>query len=187
MSQIKSLSVEEIEEVLEAGAGRPVEVGDASGRTQAFTHLEHALQVAALLRRYWPGDEELAVAGLVHDIGHLLGASDEEHAEAAGAAVRAALGERVAGVVGLHVAAKRCLVGSEGGYGAALSDDSVTSLARQGGAMTPEACAAFEMLPFAADAVRLRRADESGKVVGLEVGDLGEWMEVVRQVHGRLG
>jgi predicted HD phosphohydrolase len=185
--QIGSLSVEEIERVLQAGDGRAVEVGDASGRTQAFTHLEHALQVAALLRRDAPGDVELAVAGLVHDIGHLLGASDEEHAEAAAVAVRAALGERVAGVVGLHVAAKRYLVASEGGYGAELSDDSVTSLARQGGAMTAEECAAFEALPWAEDAVRLRRADEGGKVVGLEVGDLGEWMEVVRHVHAQMG
>ena len=47
----------------------------------AVTQLDHALQTAALLERKCPDDAELAVAGLVHDIGHLLpGVGDEAHA-----------------------------------------------------------------------------------------------------------
>ena len=92
-------------------------------------------------RRSWrtrhPDDVELAVAGLVHDIGHLLpGGTDEAHADDGAAAVRGALGERVAGIVGLHVEAKRYLVATEGDYDGALTSDSVVSLRRQGGALT---------------------------------------------------
>ena len=41
------------------------------------SQLDHALQTAALLAHLRPGDDELAAAGLVHDIGQLLpGATD---------------------------------------------------------------------------------------------------------------
>ena len=83
-----------------------------------------------------PGDDELAAAGLVHDIGHLLPeGSDETHAADAARAVRRALGERVAGIVALHIEAKRYLVATEDGYGGVLTNDSVVSLQRQGGAL----------------------------------------------------
>ncbi len=131
------LSVDEIERLLAGAAARPVEVGDGSGRVLAHTHLQHALQTAALLAAAHPDDAELAVAGLVHDLGHLLpGAVDETHAEVGAAAVRAALGERVAGLVGLHVAAKRYLAAEGGGYGRVLSADSTSSMMRQGGPMS---------------------------------------------------
>jgi predicted HD phosphohydrolase len=185
--QVPSLSIDDIGRLLGDGATRLVEVGDESGRTLRHTHLQHALQVAAVLRAAAPDDDELAVAGLVHDIGHLLeGVGDPEHAEAGAAAVAAALGERVAGLVGLHVEAKRYLVASEGDYAGELSDDSMASLGRQGGPMTADERAAFAQLALGADAVRLRRADEGGKVPGLEVGELDGWMEVVRHVYRRV-
>ena len=185
---IPELRVEDIERVLAGGATRPVEVGDGSGRVLAHTHLAHALQTAALLRAARPDDDELAVAGLVHDIGHLLpGVDDAGHAEAGAAAVRGALGERVAGLVGLHVEAKRYLVAGEGRYGAALSDDSVASMARQGGAMSEAERARFSALPLGDDAVALRRADDAGKVLGLDVGDLQAWAATLRVVGRRGG
>ena len=108
------------------------------------SQLDHALQTAALLLHRHPDDPELAAAGLVHDIGHLLpGVDDEAHAGAGAAAVRAALGERVAGLVALHVEAKRYLVATEPGYGDELGSDSVASLATQGGSLSPEEAAAF--------------------------------------------
>jgi predicted HD phosphohydrolase len=150
------------------------------------TQLDHALQTAALLAQLHPGDDELAAAGLVHDIGHLLpGGTDEAHATDAARAVRRALGERVAGTVGLHVAAKRYLVATDAGYGGVLTDDSVVSLGRQGGAMTEEEAAAFLALPWASDAVMLRRADDSGKVEGLVVRDLGSWAPLLDDVSRR--
>jgi predicted HD phosphohydrolase len=174
------LTIDDIERLLAGAAGRPVEV-DGPGGVMPFTHLDHALQVAAVLRRERPDDPELAVAGLVHDIGHLLpGVGDAEHAGAGAAAVRQALGERVAELVGLHVEAKRYLVARQGTYGDELSADSVASLSLQGGPMSSDEQASFARLPHAADAVALRRADESGKVEGLPVGGLGEWLVIVR-------
>ncbi|HEX4433858.1 MAG TPA: HD domain-containing protein [Acidimicrobiales bacterium] len=152
------------------------------------SQLDHALQTAALLAHLYPGDDELAAAGLVHDIGHLLpGGSDETHATDAASAVRRTLGERVAGTVGLHVAAKRYLVATEGSYGGVLTDDSVVSLRRQGGAMSEDEAATFLAQPWAADAVTLRRADDSGKVEGLAVGDLAGWTPLLRDVARRSG
>ena len=73
----------------------------------------------------------------MHDIGHLLpGGTDQAHADDAARAVRRALGERVAGIVGLHIEAKRYLVATEDGYGGVLTRDSVISLQRQGGAIS---------------------------------------------------
>ncbi len=186
-----TFSVDDIERLLASGAARPVEVGvgvgvgveDEVGGIMPFSQLDHALQTASALRAQAPEDEELAVAGLVHDVGHLLaGVGDAEHAQAGAAAVRAALGERVAGLVGLHVEAKRYLVARQGTYGGTLAADSVASLALQGGPLQPLEQIAFERLPYAQDALLLRRADESGKVDGLAVLGLGDWMPIVRRV-----
>jgi predicted HD phosphohydrolase len=152
------------------------------------SQLDHALQTAALLAHLYPDDDELATAGLVHDIGHLLPAgSDETHADDAAVAVRRALGERVAGIVGLHIEAKRFLVATEDGYGGVLTTDSVVSLQRQGGAMGEGDAAAFLAQPWAADAVTLRRADDSGKVEGLEVRELAAWAPLLHAVSRRAG
>jgi predicted HD phosphohydrolase len=191
-----NLTVDDIGQLLASGAaGEPVEAG------ASFTHLDHALQTATLLRaevaERGQGEDEdegqdddgdaLIVAGLVHDIGHLLpGVGDAEHGAAGAAAVRGALGKRVAGLVGLHVAAKRYLVASGGTYGGGLSAGSVTSLSLQGGPMSSDERARFEALPLFGDAVALRRADDRGKVEGLVVDGLAAWMEVVRRVALRV-
>jgi predicted HD phosphohydrolase len=176
------LDVDAMIDVLVAGVDSPLSPG------LPVTQLDHALQTAALLAHLHPGDDELAAAGLVHDIGHLLpGGTDEAHATDAARAVRRALGERVAATVGLHVAAKRYLVATDPGYGGVLTDDSVVSLGRQGGAMTGEEAAEFLALPSAADAVTLRRADDSGKVEGLVVRDLASWIPLLRGVTRRAG
>ena len=72
-------------------------------------------------------------------------------------------GEAVTEPVRLHVAAKRYLCAAEPGYFGLLSPESVRTLARQGGPMTPEQAAAFEALPFARDAVAIRRWDDEAK------------------------
>jgi predicted HD phosphohydrolase len=189
---VVTLTIDEIERLLASGANRPVEVADTDTDPTAprlsgempFTHLDHALQTAAVLRQEFPDDIELAVAGLVHDIGHLLnGVGDAEHADVGAESVRVALGERVAGPVGLHVEAKRYLVARQQAYAQELASDSVASLALQGGPMSAEEQQNFERLPHARRALDLRRADERGKVDGLEVAGLGEWMELVRALY----
>ncbi len=178
---VTDLSVDEIVAVLAAGADRPL------GPGVAVSQLDHALQTAALLGQRHPGDDELAVAGLVHDIGQWLpGGTDETHATDAARAVRRTLGERVAAVVGLHVEAKRYLVATEGDYGGVLTTDSVVSLGRQGGAMSAEEAESFLARPGAADAVVLRRADDSGKVPGLAVAEVARWVPLLRDVAARV-
>jgi predicted HD phosphohydrolase len=85
--------------------------------------------------------------------------------------------------VGLHVEAKRYLVARQSAYAQVLAADSVASLALQGGAMSADEQRAFERLPHAPRALELRRADERGKVDGLVVAGLGEWMELLRALY----
>jgi predicted HD phosphohydrolase len=176
------LSVDEILDVLAMGAARPLRFG------ATVTQLDHVLQTATLLLQDRPDDEELAVAGLVHDLGHLLpGVGDDVHAQVCADAVRGTLGARVADLVELHVAAKRYLVATEPDYGNLLAQDSVASLREQGGAMSAAEAAAFAALPLAADAIRLRRADDNGKVDGVVVKGLEEWAPVLRRVSSAHG
>lgn len=51
--------------------------------------------------------------------------------------------------------------------------------------MQPLEQSAFERLPYAQDALLLRQADESGKVKGLVVLGLGDWVPIVRRVARR--
>jgi predicted HD phosphohydrolase len=178
---IPELSVDELVDVL-ATVGPTFQLSPQVPVSQ----LDHALQTAALLEHSHPDDVELAVAGLVHDIGHLLpGGSDEAHAGDGADAVRGALGERVAGIVGLHVEAKRYLVGVEGDYDGELSADSVISLRRQGGSLGAAEAGAFARLPLAADAVTLRRADDHGKAEGLAVRPLEWWVPRLHALSDR--
>ena len=182
MSAVGDLSPDEIVDLLAGGAEYWL-----SPRVPV-SQLDHTLQTAALLAHLHPGDDELAAAGLVHDIGHLLpGGTDEAHANDGARAVRRALGERVAGMVGLHVAAKRYLVATEGSYGGVLTADSLVSLGRQGGTMDEDEAASFLARPWAVDAVTLRRADDSGKVEGVVVGDLAGWAPLLRELSRRPG
>ncbi|MFG2309332.1 HD domain-containing protein [Streptomyces sp. NPDC048566] len=147
---------------------------------------DHALQTAALLRRSHPGDKELQVAGLVHDIGHLLGPGDDAgHADRAAEAVRPLLGDRVARLVALHVPAKRYLAAASPDR--RLSARSTLTLAAQGGAMDPREAAAFAADPLAEDAVTLRQADDAGKVVGLNAGVVEDWRTVLERVASGAG
>ena len=150
---------------------------------------DHALQTAALLRRGHPSDKELQVAGLVHDVGHLLRpGEDAGHADHAADAVRPLLGERVSRLVRLHVAAERYLAATSPARGP--SPRSALTLTAQGGAMTPREAAAFEHDPLADDAMTLRQADEAGKVVGLDAGVMEDWrtvLELVAERSARLG
>ena len=74
-STAQDLDVDAVLEVLARGADSLLSPG------VPVSQLDHALQTAALLAHLHPGDDELAAAGLVHDIGHLLPeGSDETHA-----------------------------------------------------------------------------------------------------------
>jgi predicted HD phosphohydrolase len=173
-------SVDEIIERLAASDG----VFDSLGEFgDPIDILAHSLQCAHELEAAAPDDRELQVAGLVHDVGHVLGDFHTvDHGEVGAAWVEPLLGTRVARLTVLHVPAKRYLVTTDADYAAALSDGSALSLEFQGGAMTAAEAADFAADPHGPDAARLRRADEAAKVIGREVPGLDHWIPVVASV-----
>jgi gamma-butyrobetaine dioxygenase len=137
----------------------------------AVNQLAHALQCAAHARRDG-ADDDLVLAALLHDVGHLgekgLSARDEtpvrHHGEQAARLLAPYVPERLARVVEHHVIAKRYLCGVDPAYTAGLSPTSVRSLAAQGGPLTAEECRAFERQRWFAEAVAVRRWDDLAKV-----------------------
>ncbi|MCU1460551.1 MAG: metal-dependent phosphohydrolase [Acidimicrobiales bacterium] len=145
--------------------------------------LQHSLQCAEELAGARPDDAELQVAGLVHDLGHLLAPGDPEgHGRHGAGAVRDLLGDRVAALVELHVPAKRYLVATDASYASRLSPGSTTSLAHQGGPLSAAERAELDADPHLADALILRRADDTAKDPARMVPGLDRWHPVVTRV-----
>ena len=145
-----------------------------------------------MLQRLRPDDAELAVAGLVHDVGHLLPGGRDETPTCGRLRPPCARhwGNGWPGSWDCTWRRSGYLVAVESGYGGELAADSVSSLAHQGGAMGPDEVAAFLARPFAADAVALRRADDNGKDddagAAADAEELRRWAVVLRRV-GALG
>jgi predicted HD phosphohydrolase len=155
---------------------------------EAVTIGVHMRQAAALAEAAGAA-APLVAAALLHDVGHLrdemnesrggLGPPGSGASPGSGVSLRASTDSRHGGAgaqwlsqwfgvavtepVCLHVAAKRYLCATEPGYFGLLSQESVRTLALQGGPMTPEQAAEFEALPFARDAVAVRRWDDEAK------------------------
>jgi gamma-butyrobetaine dioxygenase len=105
----------------------------------------------------------LVAAALLHDVGHLRQETDSRHGDAGAQWLSQWFGAEVTEPVRMHVAAKRYLCATDPGYLGRLSAESVRTLALQGGPMTAEQAAGFEALPFAAEAVAVRRWDDEAK------------------------
>lgn len=149
----------------------------------AFTELDHGLQTAAILERTHPDDAALQVAGLVHDLAHPWdGPGQPRHGTMGADAVRVLFGDRVAELVAAHVPAKRYLVATDPEYFALLSEDSVMTLAAQGGPMDPREVRDFEADPDHRAMVALRIADDGAKVPGADVPALDHWIPIIERV-----
>ena len=149
--------------------------------------LEHALQ-CAMLAEAEGAEATLIAAALLHDVGHLLhdlGQSpaargiDDRHELLGREWLSRFFGEAVTEPVRLHVNAKRYLTGTDPTYFATLSAGSVRSLELQGGRFAPEMAAGFIGLPFAPEAVKLRRWDEGAKVPGKATPDLAHFARYI--------
>src|SRR5262245_13473590 len=118
---------------------------------EPVTQLEHALQCAQLARSSG-ADDELVIAALLHDIGHLIAEGDEtgspDH-DRIGANYLRQLGfsARVVELIAGHVQAKRYLTATNPDYFARLSGASKQTLAAQGGPMSPAEVESFEWDP----------------------------------------
>jgi phosphonate degradation associated HDIG domain protein len=150
---------------------------------------QHALQAASLAEATGCPDS-LIVASLLHDIGHLVHDLGENPAEAGVDDLHetrgyeflaTSFGPEVTEPVRLHVAAKRYLCATEVDYFARLSKDSILSLSLQGGPMSTAEVAAFDALPHAAAAVRLRRFDEQAKVKNLDTPSVEHFLPIVER------
>jgi predicted HD phosphohydrolase len=93
--------------------------------------------------------------------------------------LRPILPDAVLEPIRLHVDAKRCLCRVDAGYYDSLSPDSVRSLALQGGIFSDAEADAFLQRPYAEDALRLRRWDDTAKVEGKPTPGLDHYMDVV--------
>eukprot|EP00616_Rhizochromulina_sp_CCMP1243_P003009 CAMPEP_0118976016 /NCGR_PEP_ID=MMETSP1173-20130426/17557_1 /TAXON_ID=1034831 /ORGANISM="Rhizochromulina marina cf, Strain CCMP1243" /LENGTH=511 /DNA_ID=CAMNT_0006925993 /DNA_START=11 /DNA_END=1542 /DNA_ORIENTATION=- len=136
--------------------------------------VEHSVQ-ASLAARERGENEEVQVAALLHDIGHLLGfeagfpagmdGCGTEFHEDIGADFLRGLGlsESICYYVQNHVAAKRYLCWKDPEYYASLTSASRTTLRHQGGPMSDEEAAAAEADPRWSTAVLMRSFDEVAK------------------------
>jgi len=157
--------------------------GDYLG--EPVTIAQHLLQAGALAAAAG-APPALVAAALLHDVGHLRGAdsqadeaelsgrelmagSDNDHGERGAAWLARWFPPAVTEPVRLHVAAKRYLCATEPAYFGLLSPASVYTLSLQGGPMTATEAAAFASAPYHADAIAVRRWDETAKDPGADV------------------
>jgi predicted HD phosphohydrolase len=168
---------------------RPLEETEAVLRSlrgvwdeEAVDELDHALQAAACAVADG-ADDELVLAAALHDVAHspLLGAASRAHDEEARRWLQPRFGDRVAWLAGAHVAAKQYLVATEPGYGAALSETSVLSLAAQGGAHVDPHFTDHQWWP---DALRLRRYDDAAKDPAASGATIADVLAVAERVLG---
>jgi len=155
-----------------------------------ITQLAHALQCAALAR-HEGSSEELIAAALLHDIGHLFEiernngpdyTTNLRHELTGSDYLSELFPPAVTAPIAMHVEAKRYLAANEAGYFDGLSRGSQRSLDVQGGPFTSAESARFMGLAGSADAVKLRRWDDFGKVIGLDVPDFDTWIPLLLRV-----
>ncbi|MEC5144420.1 HD domain-containing protein [Chitinophaga sp. 212800010-3] len=143
---------------------------------EQVTMLMHMMQ-SALIAEYTGFNDEMIIAAFLHDIGHFF-----EHESPMGDLGNMAhdnLGsrflldcgfpERMARLVGSHVAAKRYLTWSDSAYYETLSDASKQTLEYQGGPMQEAEAIAFRNDPLFQQYIQIRVWDDMGKETGIPV------------------
>lgn len=139
---------------------------------EAISQFEHALQCAYFAETLGHS-EEVILASLLHDIGHValsnhqpqmadLGVINHEWIGAR-LALEMGFSKKTAMLIGHHVNAKRYLAAKKERYQASLSQASIGTLKFQGGPMTLAEQSLFESLPFYKEALQVRTNDEKGK------------------------
>jgi phosphonate degradation associated HDIG domain protein len=166
-----------------------IERGQQQYGGEAISQLEHALQCATLAQIN-RASNELIIACLLHDFGHLVDSDSDEkavnqidnrHEYRAIAFLQTIFPAAVTEPIRLHVEAKQYLCAVNPTYWANLSPASQHSLKFQGGILSAEAVQQFATQPFAQDAIKLRLWDDQAKVVGAQTPNLESFMTLVRQ------
>jgi len=143
---------------------------------ESVTMLMHMMQ-AALIAESTGFDDEMILAAFLHDIGHFFenapqmgGLGSRAHDDLGSAfLLECGFPERLAQLVGSHVAAKRYLTWSDSAYYDTLSEASKQTLEYQGGPMTEEEAQAFRNDPLFQQYIQLRIWDDMGKETDMTV------------------
>ncbi len=154
---------------------------------EGVSQLEHALQTARHARLDG-ASPALITAALLHDVGHLLQrlgedaadrGLDDQHERIGARYLARAFGPAVTEPVFWHVDAKTLSGGVRAGLSRIPQPGLAAELALQGGPMTAAEAESFLSRPAAVDAIRLRRYDEMGKAVGVEIEGLGAYRPIL--------
>ncbi|QEC79019.1 phosphonate degradation HD-domain oxygenase [Mucilaginibacter ginsenosidivorax] len=166
--------------------------GDEDYIGEPVSQLEHMSQAAALAKAEG-FDDEVILAAFFHDIGHLCAEDGEAESmngmgnvdhEQIGAdfLLERGFSERVAALVQGHVIAKRYLTFKYPEYYNRLSDASKATLNFQGGVMTADEAADFELNPDAELIVRLRYWDDMAKEMNTPVDNI-DYLKSIALAH----
>jgi 2-amino-1-hydroxyethylphosphonate dioxygenase (glycine-forming) len=135
--------------------------------------------------------QEMQVAALLHDIGHLLdhaetdamdvyGRKDHEEAAEAWLSERG-FSERIQKVVKNHVKAKRYLCFKYKEYHDALSEASKQTMRFQGGIMSQDEALEFENDTNFIESIKLREWDDKAKIPNIDLPELDDCLEIVNK------
>jgi phosphonate degradation associated HDIG domain protein len=150
---------------------------------EAITQRQHALQ-CALLAEIDGCSDSLVLACLLHDLGEdaAVRGVDDAHEIRAVRALAHLFPPAVLKPIELHVTAKRYLCANEPGYFDGLSPASRQSLIVQGGPLTQGQGAVFMSVPYATDALSLRRYDDEAKVRDKTTPDLEHYLPLMTRL-----
>jgi phosphonate degradation associated HDIG domain protein len=154
---------------------------------EPVSQIEHAFQCAQLAEAEGYG-EEVILAALLHDIGHICALPGEEEMPGLGILRHEQVGafylrkwgfsEKICRLVEGHVQAKRYLTFKDNDYYEHLSDASRQTLKLQGGKMDAEEAEAFETNFLFEMMVKMRLWDEAGKEIGKPLPDMERYRDM---------
>jgi phosphonate degradation associated HDIG domain protein len=161
--------------------------GNADYIGEKVSQTEHMIQ-CALLAKAEGYDDEIIVAALLHDIGHLLnyetmGAYGTYQHEKIGSSFLENLGMSgtIVWLVGNHVNAKRYLVATQPDYYENLSEASRETLKYQGGPMSDLEMLQFKEHPLYLISLKIRQWDELAKVSNLPLPDITSFSNIINK------
>ena len=167
--------------------------GETAYLGENVSQQQHALQCAQLAVAN-DASQTLAIAALLHDIGHLLLLPEVEHwskpelqhDRVAGQWLSRYFPEEVSEPVRLHVEAKRYLCANNNRYRSGLSSASQLSLETQGGPMNEAEMENFRQNSHWRDALSLRLWDDEAKDPSATPPELSKYIPELR-TFGALG
>lgn len=173
-----------IEEILDAFAA----CGDLD-YGENISMREHMLQTAYLAESSG-GSDDLIVAALLHDYGHLVcnlpnntfsEGKDNFHETVGARALANWFGDGIVGAIRLHVDAKRYLCAATPDYESKLSEASIITLAVQGGPMGEREMTEFRRQSGHSMALRIRVYDDLGKEREMRRPELEHYVPVLKR------